>query len=614
MCGIAGAFGWTNDVVLDAMLDDIVHRGPDECGTFFDSSAPLMMGARRLSIVDLENGSQPISNEDGSVVAVFNGEIYNHDSLRQSLESRGHKFKTQCDTEVLVHLWEEYGDDFPQYLNGMFAFSIWDADEEVLFLARDRLGIKPLYVAEFDERFLWGSNLQSLLTAGVEPELDEQAVYNHLRLRYTPASRTLVSAVSKIKPGTSLTVTDKGVKEQTFWQATDYINSKDPADPAGQIRTIFEDSVQKRLMSDVPLGVFLSGGLDSSAVVALMSQYMDEPVRTFSVGFAASEVDESAEAQFVADYFGTDHHEIEVDISSMSVFDDLIRNASEPIADPAILPTLLLSEFANTEVKTVLTGEGADELFAGYHRYSHMRDRHRSLRRVPRQLYQTAQRLAGAVGVYDDKLNRNAVYLEEEELLFKAATRFRTSPASYLATSADDTDLRELVTDVSERVDGSTIEKMFAYDISYWLPDNLLYKVDHASMHHSLEARVPFLDHRLVELAMSISPDTKLSGQSNKPVLKQSVNDLVPDRTLNRSKHGFEVPVAQWFRSDYEPIAKWLTESRIDAAPYVDASRVFALWNEHKSGDKDHSGTLWSVLTYVSWYHLVIQETDKMSA
>lgn len=616
MCGIVGVWGESEAAPLDSMLESIVHRGPDEAGRFVDHDADVAMGARRLSIVDLEGGSQPVYNEDGSVAVVFNGEIYNHEALRDRLESEGHTFETACDTEVLVHLWEEYGERMPEHLNGMFAFSIWDAADETLFLARDRLGIKPLYCARSPDRVVWGSEIQPLLLAGVDPTLDPSAVYRYFTLQYTPSPQTLFEHVRKVPPGTSLTISDGEVTERSYWSATDWFGKRRTGDVASRVRELLDDAVRKRLMADVPLGVFLSGGLDSSAIVALMDDHSDEPIDTFSVSFTSSTVDESQEARFVADHFGTNHHEVEVDVERMDVFEELVSSLGEPVADPALLPTLLLSKRASQNVKTVLTGEGADELFCGYYRYASTNKRRRILKNVPKPLYRLATSVGSLTGIYDETLARNEVYVDEAELLFESARRFSDDPdvTDDVDQDAEEQRFRDLVAEVSERADGTTMDKVLAYDVSYWLPDNLLYKVDQATMASSLEARVPFLDHRLVEYALGIPPAQKISADANKPVLERAVGDLLPERTLNREKHGFYVPVDEWFRTDHEPIAKWLTESRLEATPYLDADAVFQCWDEHRRGDADNSTRLWTTLNFVAWYETVVKEYGKRTA
>ncbi|QIO22764.1 asparagine synthase (glutamine-hydrolyzing) [Haloarcula sp. JP-L23] len=603
MCGIAGVYGWVDENRLDEMLACIRHRGPDEGGRHVDERAGVMLGMRRLSIVDLAGGSQPIYNEDDTVAVVFNGEIYNRDSLRAELESSGHTFTTDSDTEVLVHGWEEWGQSLPERLNGMFAFAVYDEADESVFLARDRVGIKPLYVATVDDGLAFASELRQLLRAGVSRDVDPRAVHNFFSVRYTPGSETLLSAVEKVEPGTSLLVTDDGVERRRYWELSPSPVTGTRDAIADRIRDLLDTSVQRRLMADVPVGAFLSGGLDSSAIVGLANEHYDGDLQTFSVGFQQAEADESEEARFVADHFGTDHHELTVDIDDMDVFSDLVAHYGEPLADAAALPTMLVSAYAADEVKCVLTGEGADELFAGYHRHRLLPKHRQYARYLPRFAFDAAD----AVSEYTGPLRRPVRYAasleSDRRAILESARRYDDErPETYLETDHDteSSGLTEKVETATARANDDTLQRLTAYDISYWLPDDLLYKVDRASMAASLEARVPFLDHELVEYAYNVPSDYKLAGY--KRALTDAVDDVVPARILERDKHGFNVPVSEWFRRDHDAIAGWLTEAYVGATPYLDTDAVFALRRAHRRGNADHGMTLWKVLTYVAWY------------
>lgn len=607
MCGIAGAYGRCDEGALTGMLSRIRHRGPDEEGTYYEPDEPMMMGARRLSIIDLADGSQPISNEDGTVTVVFNGEIYNHERLRRRLAAAGHRFETRCDTEVLVHLWEEYGTAMPTYLDGMFAFSVWDRGEETLFLARDRLGIKPLYYADESGQFVWGSELPVLLEAGVDRALDRAAVHDYFALRYTSGPRTLLSSVRKLPPGCSALVTgDGGPDVERYWRPTPERIPASRNRIVELVRHQLRASVRDRLMSDVPLGSFLSGGLDSTAIVALASEETTEPLQTFSVAFQGEEFDESEEARFVADHFGTDHHEETVDLSSMDVFGDVVKRFGEPLADPAVLPTMVLSEYATEHVKVVLTGEGADELFAGYG-YHRMLPRHRKLfGRFPDPVYRTAATAAGITPVGDQYLRYFASLASDRTAIRDWVRGYGTPPEAYLEGERwDDGALDERV-DEAVAAGSDTLQRLSAYDLRYWLSDDLLYKVDHASMAASLEARVPFLDHAFVQFMYNVPSKYKLRGGDYKPLLGAAVANVVPDRIRRRSKHGFNVPIERWFRDDHEAIERWMCRDALEAAPHLDAERVFALRKEHRRGDASHHHVLWRVLNYVAWYHELI--------
>lgn len=608
MCGIAGGYGVTDSAILDDMLSCIFHRGPDEGGTFIDRDKEVMLGARRLSIVGLDTGSQPVSNEDGSVRVVFNGEIYNYEQLKQDLQSKGHRFETAADTEVLVHLWEEYGRQMPEHLNGMFAFAIWDSDSEAVFLARDRLGIKPLYYAMDGDRVWWGSEIPTILATGIDRSLDEQAVYNYFYLRYSPAPDTLFDSIKKVPPGTSLYIDEEGVSKQQYWTLTPTTSSSSFEQTAARVRESLEQAVERRLMADVPLGAFLSGGLDSSAVVGIMSEKMSEPVRTFSVGFQADSFDESSEAAMVADHFGTDHHEYTVDLDTMDIFGDIVRTLGEPLADPALLPTTLLSKRARDEVKVVLTGEGADELFGGYWYYT-MVPKHRSMFGwAPKPVYtaaDTIQRVTPTGRKYFDYFSSLG---SDQDALMGVARKYRLQPEAYVDSDVgpQNSGLTGIVDNSIERANDTTQDKLTSYDLQYQLPDNLLYKVDQATMSASLEARVPFLDHTLVEDVYGL-PQKMKTGNGKKALLKHAVEDLLPERTLSRDKQGFVVPIDQWFRNDSDAISQWLTEDALTAAPFVEADDVYNLWNAHRHGRRSHEHALWKILNYIVWHEQFVR-------
>ncbi|WP_436903354.1 asparagine synthase (glutamine-hydrolyzing) [Halovenus halobia] len=611
MCGIAGALGLANRAVLGRMLGCLEHRGPDGDGQFLLDDSSLMMGMRRLAIVDVDGGDQPITNEDGSVVVVFNGEIYNYEQLRRDLKANGHEFETDADTEVLVHLWEEHGTEMPTYLNGMFAFSIWDREQESLFLARDRLGIKPLYVTEGDGPFLWASEVKALLAAGVEPELDDHAVSNYFTLRYWSWPQSPFEKIKKLQPGTSLLITEEGRTEDQYWDLSPNPRTGSLGEHASILRSRLEDSIERRLMADVPLGAFLSGGLDSSSIVAIMSELRDDPIDTFSIGFEAESFDESEQAQHVADHFGTNHHEITVDLESMDIFGDVIRQFGEPLADPAVLPTMALSEYASQELKVVLSGEGADELFGGYWYFDEIPRHQRMFDWLPKHAFRLAKRLEPYAPLRKQTLRYVSALESNERAILGVAQRFQIPIERY--TEIDSDPERSGLLDAIRSTEQYTqknefYKRMLAFDIKYWLPDDLLYKVDSTSMAASLEARVPFLDHSLVEFGYNLPSEQKQNGY--KPILKRAMQDILPEQTLQREKHGLGVPISDWFRRDHEAILQWMTESKIGATPYLDTEEVFRIWNDHKSGD-DYGLTLWKILNFVAWYHTIVQEYEN---
>lgn len=605
MCGIVGVKGNVDRSVLDEMLSCITHRGPDGEGRFVAPDSGLMMGARRLAIVDIEGGSQPVYNETGDVAVVFNGEIYNYAELRSELEADGHRFTTRCDTEVLVHLWEEYGERAPEYLNGMFAFSLWDGSEETLFLARDRLGIKPLFFSAMDDRIVWGSEVAAVLAAGVPRTIDQNAVYEFFSLNYTPWPRTLFENVRKVPPGTSLTVTEDGVSQRSFWELSDTPVSGSRDSVATRIREELNDSVERRRMADVPIGAFLSGGIDSSSIVGLLSEQGVSDLDTFSIGFQSDQFDESEEARFVAEHFGTNHHEIVVDLSSMDAFSTVVEHYGEPLADPAVLPTLMLSEHARDHVKVALSGEGADELFAGY-QHARTLSSHRSrFGTLPETVYKLADGGSEIVPIGGKHLRYFASLQRDETSFLEWARGFNPPPEEYLAVDVDaeSSGLLDTVESAFEATEGGLAKRISAFDLRHYLADDLLYKVDHASMAASLEARVPFLDHSFVEFAYNIPPEYKGRGDDYKPLLKRAMSDILPRRVLNRQKHGLSVPVGRWFEGEHEAIEGWLTEENVAATPYLDTETVFEIWSDHRSGTRNNGMTLWKTLNYVAWYH-----------
>lgn len=602
MCGIAGAYGNVGHIHINDMLSQIIHRGPDEQGTLREDD--IVMGTRRLSIIDLEGGSQPVFNEEESVAVCFNGEIYNYRLLREHLESKGHRFSTDSDTEVIVHLWEEYREHTPEYLNGMFAFSLWDRDSEVLFLARDRLGIKPLYYSINEKTIYWASELQVLRHTDLKLTVDKQAVYNYFTLRYSLGPRSFYTEAKKLPPGHWLKV-DSGVHTlHQYWSCPRQPNTSVTSQPSKKLRDLLSDAVERRLVADVPVGAFLSGGVDSSTIVGLMANSVPEEVSTFSVGFQAAEYDESTEARIVADYFGTNHHELSVDLEETDILGQAVSTAGEPLADPALLPTILLAEHARDEVKVVLTGEGADELFGGYWYYNHV-PRHRLLaQHLPSQLLTS---LAGGIRIaglnkkyaqYADSLGADDI-----ELALTIARKFTEMPEHYIqAKGVSDDEIRARFADVLSDIDHEDFHRFLSLlDVETSLPDNLLFKVDQATMSASLEARVPFLDHELVEFSYSIPSDVKTPG-GPKSILKKAVSDILPEQTLKREKHGFRLPIERWFREDIDSIERWMTEERFNRTPYLDSASIRDLSREHRSGTADHSQTLWKVLSYVVWY------------
>jgi asparagine synthase (glutamine-hydrolysing) len=584
MCGIAGAFTVGGPerppilpLTLDAMTDALTHRGPDERGTAIRPGAAL--GARRLSIIDVVAGHQPVTDEAGEIWAVQNGEIFNHAHLRKELLAAGHGIRTRCDTEILPHLYEAHRDRFPERLRGMFAVALWDERERRGVLVRDRLGIKPLYYAQRGNILLFASELKGLLASGlIEAELDPVSVELYLTLGMVPAPRSLLRDVCKLPPGHSLSVEDGKVSVTRYWEYPTLAGPSRDADVREHAPDLLEalrESVRLRLMSDVPLGAMLSGGLDSSLIVGLMAEQMSEPVKTFAVGFADSEPNELADAREVAARFGADHYELEIRDESPSL-EELVWHMDEPVADLSALGFLALSRLAREHVTVALSGQGADELFAGYRHHLHASIAGR-WGRIPGVIGdpllalaahgpRSARRFAEIAGA-DDAASRALVAKRiagEDELakLIREPGAARGAARSWIralpgAESAD------------------PLAAALAIDAQMALPDDMLHYFDRASMAHSLEVRVPFLDHPLVEKAASIPTNLKLHGRTTKYVLREAARGIVPDRIIDKPKIGFfNASVSAWISTTLERDLDLLLPAGPDYAEHLNREGV----------------------------------------
>ena len=616
MCGIAGLVRWDGDPVVEAeirsMCHVMIHRGPDEEGVFLGPG--VGMGMRRLSIIDLAGGQQPVSNEDGSVWVVFNGEIYNYAELRQTLTQHGHVLRTASDTETIVHLYEDYGPRCVDHLRGMFAFAIWDVRRRELLLARDRLGIKPLYYAELDGGIAFASELKPILQLPeVSRGLDWESVGHLFTFLATPASRSIVDGVRKLEPGRTATVSaGRGLRIERYWDVDftpDETSSED--DLVEELRGLLAESVRLHQVSDVPLGAFLSGGIDSSAVVATMARLTPGRVKTFSIGFAEAEYDELAHARRVADAFGTEHHELVLRPDVVSIAEDLAWYLDEPFGDTSAIPTYMVSKLAAEHVTVVLSGDGGDELFGGYDKYV-TEGRERGFARIPRPL----RALAGAVGRAMPEGTRGRRFLRH--LALDGAERYLDASMMFRAD-----ELRKLLQpDVYELVGrhdpcahalshlhgiGSDWMSAIQYcDIHTYLPLDILTKVDRMTMAHSIEARPPLLDHKLVEFAARVPAHLKLKDGTTKYLLKRAMRGILPDDLIDRRKQGFAVPLARWFRGELSGFARDLLFSQrcrergLFNAPYID--RLLQL---HERG-RDIDLQLWTLLSLELWCRRVL--------
>jgi asparagine synthase (glutamine-hydrolysing) len=578
MCGIAGAFSVAGPqrrplvrATLDAMVDAMAHRGPDDRGTFLTEGAAI--GARRLSVIDVAGGHQPFSNEDGEIWAVQNGELYNHDALRADLASDGHRFRTRCDTEVLPHLYEAHGDSFVNRLRGMFAVAVWDSRRRRGILARDRLGIKPLYYAEREGLLLFASELKGLLASGqVEPEIDPTALEIYLTLGMVPAPLTLLRGVHKLPPGHRLVIHAGRVGVEQYWRYPAVAGRSRNADVRAYAPRLLEalrEAVKLRLIADVPLGAMLSGGLDSSVVVALMAELTSAPVKTFAVGFAGSKASELPIARRVAEHFGTDHHELEVEDHGPGL-DELVWHMDEPIVDLSALGFLALSGLARRHVTVALSGQGADELFAGYQHHLHG-PLVRRWQRVPGVL---ASPLLGLAARGNARSRRFAEVAGARDGGERALAAKRVSDGRELSALLDRPGLEgSAALGAIKQLPGNDspdpLAAALAVDAQLGLPEDMLHYFDRASMAHSLEVRVPFLDHHLVEEVASFPVDLKLHGRTTKFVLREAARGLVPDFVIDRPKVGFfNAGVTDWIARviEHESVERILPDNPSYAA------------------------------------------------
>jgi asparagine synthase (glutamine-hydrolysing) len=613
MCGIAGAFTVggperppLSHAILDAMTDAMTHRGPDDRGTFIDHGAAI--GARRLSIIDVVAGHQPFSDESGDIWAAQNGEIFNHDVLRTDLLEQGHQFKTRCDTEILPHLYETHGDDFPKRLRGMFAVALWDGRRRRGLIVRDRLGIKPLYYAQRDGLLLFASELKGLLASGlIDGELDPVGLELYLTLGMVPAPWSLVRGVRKLPPGHTIVIDGGDVAIRQYWEYPTVAGPSRGADVGAHADRLLEalrESVRLRLMSDVPLGAMLSGGLDSSLIVALMTEQMTEPVKTFAVGFAGSPTSELADAREVAARLGADHHELEIEEASASL-EELVWHLDEPLADLSALGFLALCRLARQHVTVALSGQGADELFAGYRHHLHAPVA-RLWERVPNAIGKPFLALAGRGPV---NARRFAEVAGAGDAVSRALAAKRTADDGEVAMllgrqHVNGAAARAAIASFRGADSRDPLAAALAIDAQMALPDDMLHYFDRGSMAHSLEVRVPFLDHPLVEQAASIPANLKLHGRTTKYVLRQAARGLVPDRIIDKPKVGFfNASAVSWIARVIEREGRDLLLPREPRyADYVDRTAVERLRDaQRQAPTRRRAQLLLSIVLLETW-------------
>jgi asparagine synthase (glutamine-hydrolysing) len=628
MCGIAGVYQSSGEPIdaetVHEMTEILSHRGPDDAGIFIDGNVGL--GMRRLSIIDLTSGKQPIANEDGSIVVVFNGEIYNYRELTHHLRQHGHQFRTTSDTEVIVHLYEQYGLDCVQQLRGMFGFGIWDSRRRQLFLARDRLGIKPLYYTHADNSLVFGSEIKALLKhPAVETRLDVQGLSNFVSLKYVPAPQTMFAGIQALPPGHTLLADSRGARIKRYWDlsfAANQNGKRDEVSYAEELEFLLKESVRMHLVSDVPFGAFLSGGLDSSTIVALMSQFLQQPVRTFSVGFDGDGIpySELPYARMVANRYETDHHEVIVRPQNLiDLSEKIIWHLDQPIADDACLANYMVSELASRYVKMVLTGEGGDELFAGYARYMgerlsplfrHITQPGRSLvlaatDRLPRM---RRPKLALYALLQQDETRRFTNWFPLFNQDMKAALLSRDLKAVLNDASADRIFAEHLRrTDATDR-----LSRMLYVDTKLWLPDDLLARGDKMSMAASIEARVPLLDHKLVEFAASLPPHLKIRRLTRKYLLKKVSRGWLPPEIIHRKKKGFPMPFSVWFRNAARSfVHDLLSPATVRRRGLFNATFLEKLLHDHETRVADHGSLLWSLLSVELWHRVFIDSRTR---
>jgi asparagine synthase (glutamine-hydrolysing) len=629
MCGICGELSFAGGApvtpaAVQAMADTIPHRGPDHGAVYRSERGELGFGFRRLSIIDLRAAAnQPIGNEDGSVQLVFNGEIYNYGSLRPGLIHRGHQFQSHSDSEVIVHLYEELGDRVVDELDGMFALAIWDARRQTVTLARDRAGKKPLFIYQDADRLLFASEMKAILAhPGVSAEIDEGAVPLYFLHGFVPHPRTIYRNIRHLEPGTLEVISRDGASApRKYWQLRFPDVEREPLPPrsrtrtAREVRALVTAAVERRLMSDVPLGAFLSGGLDSTIVVGVMSQLTKEPVRTFSIGFEGDAAfDETSVASNTARRFGTAHTEFRVKPSAVDLIDTLIYHHDGPFGDSSAIPTYLVSKLTREHVTVALTGDGGDEVFGGYLRFGAAmaagmvpapaaRMASALLGRLPgtgneRHPLARARRFArfARLPLLDRLTAWASVFYDDAEQLLEPAFLERVGPIDRQAH------LRGLC-----GIDGaSPLNRLLAANFHSYLHDDLLVKADRMSMANSLEARAPFLDRALIEYVAALPDDYKLQGTTTKAILRQAFDDLVPDEVKHGPKRGFGVPLDSWFRGELRDyVNDVLLSPSARLRSFVSQPYVRALVDAHASGAANHGHRLWTLLTFERWLALL---------
>ncbi|NND06798.1 MAG: asparagine synthase (glutamine-hydrolyzing) [Saprospiraceae bacterium] len=613
MCGICGilAFDKNRRVTQEEMVDmsvETIHRGPDDDGTYI--SGHVGLGFRRLSIIDLSGGHQPLSNEDGTIWIVFNGEVYNFRTLRKELEQKGHIFKSNTDTETIIHLYEEMGTQCVSRLRGMFALAIWDEKKQVLFCARDRFGIKPFFYRQDDQRFFFGSEIKNILKVSERPSMATDVLDYYLTYGYTPSDRTIYQQINKLPPAHTLVIREgKKPLISRYWDIRFEPNhTLSVQDWQEVLREKLREAIRMRLVSDVPLGAFLSGGIDSGSVVALMAQESTRPVKTFSIGFAEKQFNELPLARLTAEKYRTEHHEHIVEPQSIDILSTLVRCYDEPFGDSSAIPTYFVSEFARSHVTVALSGDGGDELFAGY-------DHYKKLKKI-----ESFHRFTGGLGVWPAGLLHQLIprKIKGSGLSYYLSRPRSSFPAYYGKWQETERagmyrpDVWEKLTQqkgekVKQAVLANSatedfVSRLQELDMRTWMVDDILTKVDRASMIHSLEVRVPILDHEFAELTFTIPSALKLNGNQGKYIFKEAMKPLLPQSILTQQKKGFGVPLKHWFKHDLKPyLQDTLLSNNSPLHTYLEPAAIKKLIKDHATGMRDLNQKIWTLVFLHAW-------------
>jgi len=623
MCGICGTTGIADERLMKRMCEVLVHRGPDDTGFYIDKESRISLGVRRLSIIDLKGGHQPIHNEDKRIWIVFNGEIYNFMELRKLLKEKGHSFYTRTDTETIVHLYEEYGEACVNALQGMFVFALWDKKEKKLFIARDRVGIKPLYYYERKGELVIGSEIKAILEhPDVSREVDLEALDLYLTLQYVPSPLTMFLGIKKLPPGHYLVWTRSKVKIKQYWDVT-FLERKQKVDEETakeELKSKIEEAVRVRMRADVPVGVLLSGGIDSGAITGFAAKLSHQPIKTFTIGFEAEEnYNEFKEARLISKRFNTDHHEIILSASkTQELLPKLIWHLDEPLADQAAIPTYLVSRFARSEVKVVLTGEGGDEFFGGYPRYAWFRIAKTLQNKIPSNLRKFLLQVITKSLVRKERKRYAQLLLGElndakRHISWVGSLSDSNKEILYgerMKGNLNSGGIESLVSGyLEDGFEKNLLHSLMYLDVKTWLVDDILTKVDKMSMAVSLEARVPFLDHRLVEFVATLPANFKVRGLKTKFLLKSTLDGILPAEILNKRKHAFLVPTAEWFQNGMKEFVREVlfSETTMNRG-YFNPDYVKWLVNEHFAGRRNFNQKIWSLLCFELWYRLFIDK------